>query len=127
MLGPAERIAHGSGAVGTGVGQQGIGDLEEGDAVRFTDAPGLDQDDPQARLLTQVQGVIAEYERAKIGERKRWYDVPEEVAGGPLVLLDSAARREYFSSRGAHLLRDRRARVGDLLAKVPEQRPALRR
>ena len=39
--------------------------------VRFTDAPGLDQDDPQARLLTQVQGVIAEYERAKIGERYR--------------------------------------------------------
>jgi site-specific DNA recombinase len=42
-----------------------------GVAVRFTDAPGLDQDDPQARLLTQVQGVIAEYERAKIGERYR--------------------------------------------------------
>ena len=42
-----------------------------GSAVRFTDAPGLDQDDPQARLLTQVQGVIAEYERAKIGERYR--------------------------------------------------------
>jgi site-specific DNA recombinase len=39
--------------------------------VAFTDAPGLDQDDPQARLLTQVQGVIAEYERAKIGERYR--------------------------------------------------------
>jgi hypothetical protein len=34
-----------------------------GVSVRFTDAPGLDQDDPQARLLTQVQGVIAEYER----------------------------------------------------------------
>ena len=42
-----------------------------GVSVRFTDAPGLDQDDPQARLLTQVQGVIAEYERAKIGERYR--------------------------------------------------------
>ena len=42
-----------------------------GVCVRFTDAPGLDQDDPQARLLTQVQGVIAEYERAKIGERYR--------------------------------------------------------
>ena len=42
-----------------------------GVAVRFADAPGLDQDDPQARLLTQVQGVIAEYERAKIGERYR--------------------------------------------------------
>jgi site-specific DNA recombinase len=40
-------------------------------AVAFADAPGLDQDDPQARLLTQVQGVIAEYERAKIGERYR--------------------------------------------------------
>ena len=29
--------------------------------VRFADAPAID-DDPQARLLTQVQGVIAEYE-----------------------------------------------------------------
>jgi site-specific DNA recombinase len=41
-----------------------------GVTVRFTDAPPLD-DDPQARLLTQVQGVIAEYERAKIAERYR--------------------------------------------------------
>ncbi|MCA1679434.1 MAG: recombinase family protein, partial [Actinobacteria bacterium] len=41
-----------------------------GCAVRFTDAPVLD-DDPQARLLTQMQGVIAEYERAKISERHR--------------------------------------------------------
>lgn len=39
-------------------------------AVRFADAPPLD-DDPQATLLTQVQGVIAEYERAKIAERYR--------------------------------------------------------
>jgi len=38
--------------------------------VLFSDAPSLD-DDPQARLLTQVQGVIAEYERAKISERNR--------------------------------------------------------
>jgi hypothetical protein len=29
--------------------------------VIFSDAPAID-DDPQARLLTQVQGVIAEYE-----------------------------------------------------------------
>jgi site-specific DNA recombinase len=36
----------------------------------FTDAPALD-DDPQARLLTQIQGVIAEYEKAKIAERYR--------------------------------------------------------
>ena len=33
-----------------------------GVAVFFADAPNID-DDPQARLLTQVQGVIAEYER----------------------------------------------------------------
>jgi site-specific DNA recombinase len=41
-----------------------------GVSVRFTDAPALG-DDPQATLLTQVQGVIAEYERAKIAERYR--------------------------------------------------------
>ena len=41
-----------------------------GVTVRFADAPTID-DDPQARLLTQVQGVIAEYERAKIAERNR--------------------------------------------------------
>ena len=38
--------------------------------VRFTDAPPID-DDPQARLLTQMQGVIAEYERSKSAERER--------------------------------------------------------
>lgn len=38
--------------------------------VRFTDAPPID-DDPQARLLVQVQGVIAEYEKAKMAERQR--------------------------------------------------------
>jgi site-specific DNA recombinase len=38
--------------------------------VIFSDAPAID-DDPQACPLTQVQGVIAEYERAKIAERNR--------------------------------------------------------
>jgi len=38
--------------------------------VHFLDAPQI-ADDPQARLLVQVQGVIAEYERAKITERNR--------------------------------------------------------
>ena len=38
--------------------------------VIFTDSPPID-DDPQARLLIQMQGVIAEYERAKIAERHR--------------------------------------------------------
>lgn len=39
-------------------------------AVRFTDTPPID-DDPQARLLVQVQGLFAEYEKAKIAERAR--------------------------------------------------------
>jgi site-specific DNA recombinase len=39
--------------------------------VLFSDAPALDDEDPQLRLLTQVQGVIAEWERAKISERNR--------------------------------------------------------
>src|SRR5262249_39946585 len=38
--------------------------------VHYVDAPPLD-DDPEATLLVQVQGVIAEYERAKIAERNR--------------------------------------------------------
>jgi site-specific DNA recombinase len=42
-----------------------------GVTVRFTDSPDLAPDDPQATLLTQVQGVIAEYEKAKIAERYR--------------------------------------------------------
>ena len=41
-----------------------------GVSVSFHDTPQI-EDDPQARLLTQVQGVIAEYERAKIAERYR--------------------------------------------------------
>ena len=38
--------------------------------VCFTDTPAID-DDPQARLLVQVQGLFAEYERAKLSERVR--------------------------------------------------------
>jgi site-specific DNA recombinase len=41
-----------------------------GVTVLFHDTPPL-ADDPQAQLLTQVQGVIAEYECAKIAERYR--------------------------------------------------------
>jgi hypothetical protein len=40
-----------------------------GVTVAFTDSPGLAADDPHATLLTQVQGVIAEYEKAKIADR----------------------------------------------------------
>ena len=52
--------------------------------VLFTDAPTLD-DDPQARLLTQVQGVIAEYERAKIAERNRRGRLYRARAGEPVA------------------------------------------
>ncbi len=38
--------------------------------VCFTDSPPID-DDPQARLLVGVQGLFAEYERAKLAERVR--------------------------------------------------------
>ena len=38
--------------------------------VCFADAPPIDND-PQARLLVQMQGVIAEYERAHSAERQR--------------------------------------------------------
>src|SRR5438874_9958952 len=38
--------------------------------VQYLDAPPV-RDNPEATLLVQVQGVIAEYERAKIAERNR--------------------------------------------------------
>ncbi|MGH2836401.1 MAG: recombinase family protein, partial [Solirubrobacteraceae bacterium] len=41
-----------------------------GAPIRYLDAPSIDSD-PQARLLTQIQAVVAEYERAKILERYR--------------------------------------------------------
>lgn len=41
-----------------------------GVTICYLDAPDIDSD-PQARLLTQIQSVIAEYERAKISERSR--------------------------------------------------------
>jgi site-specific DNA recombinase len=41
-----------------------------GVVVHFTDSPPIDND-PEARLLVQVQGVIAEYEKAKFAERER--------------------------------------------------------
>jgi site-specific DNA recombinase len=41
-----------------------------GVTICYLDAPDIDSD-PQARLLTQIQSVIAEYERAKIAERSR--------------------------------------------------------
>ncbi|MGH9055625.1 MAG: recombinase family protein, partial [Acidimicrobiales bacterium] len=41
-----------------------------GVAVCYVDSPPID-DDPQARLLVQVQGLFSEYEKAKMAERSR--------------------------------------------------------
>jgi site-specific DNA recombinase len=51
--------------------------------VLFRDAPEL-ADDSEVRLLTQVQGVIAEYERAKIAERCRRGRLFRARAGEPV-------------------------------------------
>jgi site-specific DNA recombinase len=51
--------------------------------VLFRDAPEL-VDDSEVRLLTQVQGVIAEYERAKIAERCRRGRLFRARAGEPV-------------------------------------------
>jgi len=58
--------------------------------VFFHDTPPL-ADDPQARLLTQVQGIIAEYERAKIAERYRRGKAP--LFGGIVAGTSEGYRR----------------------------------
>jgi DNA invertase Pin-like site-specific DNA recombinase len=75
-----------------------------GVAVFFADAPNID-DDPQARLLTQVQGVIAEYERAKIAERYRRGKLWRSRAGEIIAWKASYGYRRVARSadRVAHL------------------------
>ena len=51
--------------------------------VRFLDGPAP-TGDPQAKLLVQVQGVIAEYERAKIAERYRRGKLHRAKMGEPI-------------------------------------------
>ncbi|HEY6422882.1 MAG TPA: recombinase family protein [Pseudonocardiaceae bacterium] len=96
-----------------------------GVTVAFTDSPALAADDPQATLLTQVQGVIAEYERAKIAERYRrgklfrartgeittwktaygYRRIPRSAATGPahweIYEPEAAVVRRIFSDRAA--------------------------
>jgi site-specific DNA recombinase len=101
-----------------------------GVAVRFTDAPPID-DDPQAKLLTQVQGVIAEYERAKIAERYRrgklfrsrageviawrtpygYHRLPRDTAGPARLVVfepEAAVVRRIFDdyTKGGHSTRE---------------------
>lgn len=72
--------------------------------VRFTDAPPLD--DPQSRLLVQIQGVIAEHERAKFAERGRRGKLFRSRAGEVLSTKVPYGYRRVPRSAGqpAHLI-----------------------
>jgi site-specific DNA recombinase len=59
----------------------------------------LAADDPQATLLTQVQGVIAEYEKAKIAERYRRGELFRARAG---EIVTWKASYGYVSVNGPH-------------------------
>ena len=75
-----------------------------GVSVRFHDTPAM-EDDPQARLLTQVQGVIAEYERAKVAERNRRGKLWRARAGEVVAWKSPYGYRRIARSgeRAAHL------------------------
>jgi site-specific DNA recombinase len=72
--------------------------------VLFHDTP-LPADDPQTQLLTQVQGVIAEYERAKIAERYRRGKLWRARAGEVIAWKCSYGYRRIArcADRPAHL------------------------
>ena len=73
-------------------------------AVLFHDTPPLN-DDPQTHLLTQVQGVIAEYERAKIAERYRRGKLWRSRAGEVIAWKCSYGYRRIgrLAEQAAHL------------------------
>ena len=75
-----------------------------GVSVLFHDTPALN-DDPQTHLLTQVQGVIAEYERAKIAERYRRGKLWRARAGEVIAWKCSYGYRRIArcAERAAHL------------------------
>jgi site-specific DNA recombinase len=75
-----------------------------GVTVHFHDTPAL-ADDPQTQLLTQVQGVIAEYERAKIAERYRRGKLWRARAGEVIAWKCSYGYRRVprCAERPAHL------------------------
>jgi site-specific DNA recombinase len=68
--------------------------------VGYLDAPPL-EDDPEATLLVQVQGVIAEYERAKIAERNRRGRLFRARAGEIVYRLVPYGYRRIARSPGA--------------------------
>jgi len=76
-------------------------ELEQfGVKVRFLEGPAH-SDDPQARLLVQVQGVIAEYERAKIAERHRRGKLHHARQGNPVCWKVAYGFRRFPGQNGA--------------------------
>ena len=70
-----------------------------GVSVRFLEGPAHG-DDPQAKLLVQMQGVIAEYEKAKIAERYRRGKLYRARAGEILFWRISYGYRRVVSADG---------------------------
>lgn len=71
-----------------------------GVTVRFLEGPSP-SDDPQATLLIQMQGVIAEYEKAKVAERNRRGKVYRARAGEiPFWKVSYGYRRVVDPDRG---------------------------
>jgi len=70
-----------------------------GARVRFLEGPALG-DDPQATLLVQMQGVIAEYEKAKIAERYRRGKLYRARAGEIVFWKVSYGHRRVVSADG---------------------------
>lgn len=68
-----------------------------GAQVRFVQGPNGDS--PEDELLVQVQGVIAEYERAKILERSRRGKVHKARTGSVSVLAAAPYGYRYISAR----------------------------
>ena len=71
-----------------------------GVSVRFLEGPAHG-DDPQAKLLVQMQGVIAEYEKAKIAERYRRGKLYRARAGEIPFWKVSYGHRRVVSTDGA--------------------------
>ena len=93
-----------------------------GVTVHFTDAPDLSADDPQAVLLTQVQGVIAEYEKAKIAERYRRGKLFRARAGEITTWRTPYGYRRVAAQRG-----HRAGALGDLRTRGRRGAPHLHR
>lgn len=78
--------------------------VRHGVTVLFHDTPPV-ADDPQTQLLTQVQGIIAEYERAKMAERHRRGKLWRSRAGDVIAWKCAYGYRRLArcADRAAHL------------------------